>query len=81
MFFVQSLRHPAQNLREDYAGVATRSQQGPVRYFSSDGSSRSFVAIDDIANGGLHGGRHVGAGISIRNGKDVQSVNGVAVFL
>jgi hypothetical protein len=74
--------NPPKNLGEDDAGVSPGAQEGAVRDPGRDLASVVTLIDRDLVGlfqGGAHRQHHVGAGVAIRNWKDVQGVDGIPI--
>ena len=71
------LAESAQKLGQDDAGISPRAPQGPGRDRLADipHGPRVFIQVLKLSDRRLDGQRHIGAGISVRNGKDIQLID------
>ena len=77
----ETVRHAAQDLREDDAGVAAGAHQRTLCHGLRHATDVRFAAVFDLCPGRAHGQHHIDAGVAIRNRKHVQCVDDVAVAL
>ncbi len=71
-----TLAHAAQELGKDDAGVPPGSHEGPVSDGVADpGQVAAGLDALELADHGLEGEGHVGAGVAVRHRVDVQSVD------
>ena len=78
---LEALGESGKELREDDAAVAAGTEEGAAGGFLGDGGEGGGVYGLQAGIHGLHGEEHVGAGVAIGNGEDVEGVNDVAVPL
>ena len=78
---LEALSETGKELGEDDAAVAAGPEEGATGSFPGDGGEGGGVYGLQAGIHGLHGEEHVGAGVAIGNGEDVEGVNGVAVPL
>src|ERR1700687_1302043 len=69
----------AEDLREDDTGIAPRSHQGTMTGALRHQRKVGVVEVADLVDRRLQGEEHVGPGIPIGNGEDVERVDLVAV--
>ena len=77
VFIAGDLAEAAQQLGQNDARIAARPAQGPGRDRLADIAHGPGILIQslDLRNGGFDGQCHIGAGIAVRDGEDVQLID------
>ena len=71
----QALGQPAVDLGEDHAAVAAGADQSPLGHVLGDTGGRVVRGAVGFFQHTAHGEQHVGAGIAVRHGENIQGVD------
>lgn len=80
-FALEAFGQPAPYLAEDDAGVAARAHERTVGQLFGDLTHVLFFAVLHTAVSRLHRQQHVGAGVAVGYGEDVEGINVLVILL